>query len=347
MFHPLTRPFFWQPRGVVSSLAHLALSGKVLAKNDVTLSICGNNSGNHRLIAAELADGKIIGDLRLAATCDDVVIGGIQTVAGCDDLQNHYALHRRRFRIPTYWHGRALLLGADNGDNYYHWLMDTAPRWKILQAAGHREYDHILLHSRTGHFQDEMLDRLNVPVKKRLRCSKNFVHQFERLVVPTMPYPMRQVAPWVCDWLRSYFPDRAGGPERIYLSRGRARKRRLVNEAELETRLQALGFVVVHPERLSVAEQARLFGSVKCVVATHGAGLTNMAFAPADALLIEIFHPDIVRPTFKNLAAACALRHIAIMGERTGDGSQTDHRRVQFQVSVPEVLRIVTENTFR
>ena len=337
-------PFFWQPKGVVSSLEALPLSSQVLKKSDVTLAVSGKNSGPHPLIVAELASGKIIGDLRLAATQDDVVIGGIQTVVGCDALQNHYALWRRRFRIPKYWRGKALLLGADNGDNYYHWLLDTLPRWELLRAANYEDYDYVLLHSRTAHFQDEILDRLKVPVKKRLRCSKNFVHQFERLVVPTMPYPLRQVAPWACEWLRSLFPDRCGGPERIYLSRRCTQKRRLINEAELETQLQSLGFVSVQPERLPVAEQARLFGSAECVVASHGAGLTNLAFAPANALLVEMFHPDVVRPTYKNLAAACGLRHVAVIGQRTGGVSRTDDRRMEFKVSVSGVLQILAQN---
>jgi capsular polysaccharide biosynthesis protein len=337
--------FFWKPAGVVPSLADLPVSEKVPSKKDVSIAVSGKSSAQHPLIVAELAGGKIIGDLRLAATADDVVIGGVQTVFGCADLPNHYSLHRRRFRIPKHWNGTALLLGGDNGDNYYHWLMDTLPRWKMLQAANHVEYDYVLLHSRTANFQEEMLDQLKIPAAKRLRCSKNFVHQFDRLVVPSMPYPLRQIAPWVCDWLRSFFPDQRGGPERIYLSRRRARRRRLVNEAELESKLQSLGFISVLPEQMpSVAEQAKMFASAKCVVAPHGAGLTNMVFAPPDALLVELFHPDILRPTYKNLAAARGLRYTALIGEHAGDLSQTDDDDVQFRVNIPDVLQILKEN---
>jgi len=207
-------PFFWQPAGVVPSLADLPVTDSVLAKNDVTNSVSGKNSGPHPLIVAELSGGKIIGDLRLAVTGDDVVIGGIQTVAGCDnfrELQNHYALHRRRFRIPKYRRGTALLLGTANSDNYYSWMLESLSRWKMLQAAGWSKYDFVLLHSRPTRFQDETLDRLEVPTAKRLRPSKNFIHQFERLVVPAMPYPLRQIAPWTCEWARSLFPERSGG----------------------------------------------------------------------------------------------------------------------------------------
>lgn len=340
-------PFFWRPTGVVSSLAELPVSDKVLAKRDVSISVSGEKSDEHPLLVAELAGGKIIGDLRLAATCDDVVVGGIQLVTGCKnlcDLKKHYALRRRRFRIPKYRRGTALMLGAANGDNYYHWLLETLPRWKMLQAAGYQQYDYVLLHSRPRRYQEETLDRLKVPPAKILRPSKNFIHQFERLIVPAMPFPLRQITPWACEWLRSLFPDRSGGPEKIYLTRRGVQRRQLVNELELEAQLQTLGFVSAQPEKLSVVEQARLFGSAKCVIASHGAGLANMAFAPANTLLIELFHPDILRPTYKNLAAACGLRYAAIHGQRTGDPSQTDDRWMKFQINVSKALQILAEN---
>jgi len=162
-------------------------------------------------------------------------------------------------------------------------------------------------------------------------------------MVPTMPYPQRQIAPWTCDWVRSLFPERTGGPERIYLSRRGERRRRLANETELETRLHSLGFVSLQPEYLTVAEQARFFGSAKCVVASHGAGLTNMVFAPKNALLVELFHPDILRPTYRNLAAACGQRYAPVIGRKTR--SETDDDRAEFEIELADVLHILRESS--
>jgi len=176
-------------------------------------------------------------------------------------------------------------------------------------------------------------------VAKRLRLSKNVLCQFERLVVPAMPFPFRRPAGWACDWIRSVFPPAGGGPERIYLSRRGERRRRLANEDELAARLHALGFVSVQPECWSVAEQARLFGSARCVVSAHGAGLVNLVFAPKDALLVELFHPDLLRPTFKNLAAAGGQQYAAVIGQKTR--RETDDPTAEFTVNVAEVLHIL------
>src|SRR6202012_2998502 len=112
-------PFFWRPAGLVNSLSELPLSDSVLAKHDVSHSVGPATAGQPPLAVAELPGGKIIGDLRLAATRDDIVIGGMQTIYAAENLPEHYALHRRRFRLPRYHRGRALLLGSAISENYY------------------------------------------------------------------------------------------------------------------------------------------------------------------------------------------------------------------------------------
>jgi capsular polysaccharide biosynthesis protein len=234
-------------------------------------------------------------------------------------------------------------VGTANSDNYYSWMLESLPRWRMIQASGWADYDLVLLHSRPARFQDETLNRLGVPVAKRLRLSKNFVYQFECLVVPEMPYPLRQITPWTCEWLRSLFPERAGGPSRIYLSRRGAQRRRMVNETELEERLIERGFVSVQPETMTVAEQAELFSGAAFVVAPHGAGVTNMVFAPRGASLLELFHPDNLNQTYRNLATACGLRYASLIGRRTRELARADDTWAEFEVDIPEVLKILSK----
>jgi capsular polysaccharide biosynthesis protein len=265
-------------------------------------------------------------------------VGELQTIFGSDDPANHYALRRRRLRVVRHRRGTALLLGAANSDNYYHWLLESVPRWRMAQLAGYRDFDFVLLHSQPRAFQDEVLDVLGVPEAKRLRCSKNFVHQFDRLIVPAMPSPPWQTRAWACDWLRSLFPKERSGPEKIYLSRSSQQRRRLVNEAELAARLKGLGFVAVQPERLSVAEQAAWFSAARCVVAPHGAGLTNLVFAPPDAPVLELFHPHYHNPCYQNLAAACGQSYASLDGQVV---SQTEGKLMEYTLDVDAVLRAI------
>ncbi|MGH7978841.1 MAG: hypothetical protein ACREE6_05655, partial [Limisphaerales bacterium] len=118
------RRFVWKPEGVVPSLESLKEAHGVVTKKDVTTAVGGMTEGRP-LTVVELAGGKVIGDLRMVATAGEVVVGGVQSLFGCLDPQNHYLLRRRRFRMLRRRPGTALLLGAANSDNYYHWLVDS------------------------------------------------------------------------------------------------------------------------------------------------------------------------------------------------------------------------------
>lgn len=349
LFNRVPRPIFWKSSGCVPSLEMLNGAHGIISKQDVTALVGGETS--YPLTVVELADAKVIGSVRMVATANDVVVGGLQSLHGKNEPCDHYLLKPRlRCRFLKYRQGRALLLGSNAGDNYYHWLLDSIPRWRIMQAANYSEYDFVLLPGRASPFEDELLGVLEIPPARRLRCSKHFVHQFERLVVPVMPFPCRRVSAWVCAWVRSLFPNKGSGPEKIFISRGGRRRRRLVNEAELEARLQREGFVSIQPERFSVAEQARLFSSAKCVVASHGAGLVNMVFAPANALLVELFHPDHIRPTYKNMAATTGLRRAAVVGH-SRNRPETARKKLseydsEFEIDISAVVRSIAENDF-
>jgi capsular polysaccharide biosynthesis protein len=337
-FARVIRSLVWKPEGFVPSLDSLNESHGVLSKRDVAMAVSGSNEG-HPLTVVELADGKIIGDLRLVATAGDGVVGGVQGLFGCSDPQNHYLLRRRRLRMLKRRHGTALLLGAANSDNYYHWLVDSVPRWKMLQAADWSNYDFVLLHSKPLRFQDEVLDRLGIPMEKRLRCSKNFVHQFERLIVPAKP--PHDVSPWVASCLRSLFPGNGSGPEKIFLPRGTASKRRLVNEDELERALKVRGFVTLDPGALSVSDQAKRFSAAKYVIAPHGAALTNLIFSPPGAFLLELFHPQHKNNCYVNVAAGCGHRYASLDGRAVTPASRSN---LDYVVDVNAVLQMLAEN---
>ncbi len=83
-----------------------------------------------------------------------------------------------------------------------------------------------------------------------------------------------------------------GGPRRrLYISRADAPKRRILNEAEIMTRLEPFGFERVVLSNMPVEQLVAAFANAEVILAPHGSGLTNILFSPPGAQVIEIDHP--------------------------------------------------------
>ena len=75
----------------------------------------------------------------------------------------------------------------------------------------------------------------------------------------------------------------------IFISRKKARLRRMINEQKFINFLSKLNFKVVTLEDMSFSEQIACFYNAKLVVATHGAGFLNLIFAQQGLHFLEIF----------------------------------------------------------
>ena len=127
---------------------------------------------------------------------------------------------------------------------------------------------------------------------------------------------------WTCEFLRREFLperireiDKLDRPERIYISRAKARRRKVINEAEVLKFLGKFGFKDVSLELMSIAEQALLFYSAKVVITPHGAGLTNLAFCSPKVKVIEIFSPNYVNCCYWILSNWVGAEYYYIFGE--------------------------------
>ena len=76
-------------------------------------------------------------------------------------------------------------------------------------------------------------------------------------------------------------------PKRIYVSRARATKRRIINERELIEYLGKYGFHTIYLEDLGI-EQMVYFYNADIIISPHGAGLVNSIFCKKGASTIEI-----------------------------------------------------------
>ena len=151
-------------------------------------------------------------------------------------------------------------------------------------------------------------------------------HRFRNVLFPTRRRFSDKVQ-WVRSVLGIEAPVAAPG-RRLFVLRGRAASRRLLNEDAVASMLAArFGFEAIDPGALSIDEQLHAFRDASVIVGPHGAALANVVFAARPTLLVEIFHSE-PQIFYHSLCHALGARHYAVRGAPTSassDASRPDN----------------------
>lgn len=198
--------------------------------------------------------------------------------------------HRDFHHLP----GHALMLVVEGSSLFSHWLLDTVPRFHVLEQAGISldEFDHVLVAMKARPFHRETIERLGLAdgrvvgrqaLGPLVSCDA-FTHVSE----------VRQgfvADPFVYDYVAQLYGVKpaAQPARRLWISRAGAGRRRMPNEAELLRVLEEFGFESVRTEDLGVAGAAQLCAEAEVIAGPHGAGLANVAFMPPGGQVLEIY----------------------------------------------------------
>jgi capsular polysaccharide biosynthesis protein len=209
-------------------------------------------------------------------------------------------------------------------DNYYHWLVDSLPRVFALNVPRVAELGRLQLLV-SGCLSDERrklltallpstVEIVEIEPRTRIRARSYLLLPF--LSGDCAGYLPLEYLAWFRERAFTAFgvrPD-AGRRRRILISRQAAVNRRITNGAALEAALRSYGFETLELERLSWAEQMRRFSEAECVVGAHGAGLTNLLYAPPCHVL-ELF-AGTPKPHYRLLSVACGHDYLdPVVGE--------------------------------
>ncbi|MBN1438428.1 MAG: glycosyltransferase family 61 protein [Anaerolineales bacterium] len=235
-----------------------------------------------------------------------------------------------------------LLSPVSGKPNYYHWWIDTLPRLAVAEAAGIRHF-RIIVPQAMEPWQRESLERLGYP-SDRWEPFGDDHWRVESLLFPSLLGYSGMVRPWAANWLRRKIglPKPAAGKRRIYLRRAKAGFRQVANELELIPILKSFKFEVQDPQGMPLADQMKLFSNAESVVSIHGAGLSNLLFAPAGARVVEFMspHPAYTNTCYYSLCSAIGHRYAVIFGKHPAPVAAGAGRRWRDDLIVPpEVLQ--------
>lgn len=208
--------------------------------------------------------------------------------------------------------GRFVWITDDWSYGYFHWIADALPRLlAIKELPGDLT---LLLPGRYERleFVQSSLKLFGVRRVEYVRAGEVCVCQ--RLVMPTHAAPSGNYNEALMRELRelalSSFGLASEASGRVYVSRGRAPKRKVRNEEEVVALVGEFGFRVVHFEDYTFAEQVALAAGARFLVSNHGAGLTNMLFMPPGGSVLELRRRgERERNWFFNLAEAAGLEY--------------------------------------
>jgi hypothetical protein len=211
--------------------------------------------------------------------------------------------------------GPAFLLGLPVGGNYFHWLFEAVSRW--LLASPSLPEDMPLVTPKLDPMERLALQAAGVPDERLVELPDSALLRFSELfVIDRGVRQSVQIAPAAARALRDLGAKEPATRLRLFISRANARRRRIVNDAELASTLERHGFTTLRAEELTVPEQIDLFASAEVVLGMHGAGLTNSVFCPAGTTILELQPSGLDRARimlFWHLAAACGHRYVQVV----------------------------------
>lgn len=119
----------------------------------------------------------------------------------------------------------------------------------------------------------------------------------------------------LCDHFQSPAPPPGEG-RKIYLGRGKGaqNKRSVRNEDEVVAALARRGFEHIDAQKLDLKKQMQLFSECDCIVAPHGAGLTNVIWRRGKPLkVIELINASYYSVDFLYICRAMGYDHSFVL----------------------------------
>lgn len=223
--------------------------------------------------------------------------------------------------------------------NIFHWIIDCLPRLYALTRIDESNIN--LIYNKD--IDKNQLEIINFFLDNRFKLipiDSKEIWLIERYIFPSFAtnrcsgyMPMKYLNFIKQGIINGYQIKTNEKKNRIYVSRKKVRKRKLLNEEEFYQLLKKYNFRRIFPEDLTFKEQVRIFNSAEVIISVHGAGLTNIIFSE-NLKVIELFPPNFIRTHYFMLSKALGFKY------KYGIGYDVDNQ-LNFRVDLLKVENII------
>lgn len=181
---------------------------------------------------------------------------------------------------------------------YFHWILDALPRlFSLLERNTNLgKIVYLPAYYENIDFIAPSLEAFGIGDVRYLKPKKYYIFRkvvFQTHLAPTGNYHEETIRKMKSKLLKSIVSaDHCGAHDRIYISRKKASRRRIINEEELVPVLKKYKFKIVCFEDYSWEEQVMMCSKSNTIIGLHGAGLTNMLFMPEGSSVLELRKRD-------------------------------------------------------
>lgn len=193
---------------------------------------------------------------------------------------------------PQEARGEVFVMDCHYTDTYGHYLLEALPRLMLLDRVP------VGIEIVTSIPRSPTIETLIAGVgvdparvryyREPLFCSRAYLP--ERLV--RLNRSIHPLAREAFSRLKQFGVSSSRTPERVFISRARIGRRRLINEAAIEAIFARHGFHIVHPELLSIGEQIALFSEAPMIAGLGGSAMHSTVFSPPDTKVLLVSSLD-------------------------------------------------------
>jgi capsular polysaccharide biosynthesis protein len=174
---------------------------------------------------------------------------------------------------------------------FTHWILDALPRLAMLSEFP--SDTRILVPGRLAGYQKETLALLGLTERCRHTPERHIVVENYYFASPTAMIDCYN--PFGVNFLRSQFLPKADplyvGPKKFVIRRSSKARRGIQNEEEFHKFFTDLGWGILDTEKLTFAQEIKLFNEAEAIAGVFGSGFTNAVWCKKGCKLLP-FVPD-------------------------------------------------------